>query len=146
MSSSDQTPEGLGRAPVFSETRPLPWKPEIVEVIYGLLYRDDLGIGALVAALQGLEEREGPVGPGRALQQALGSDATVVATIIAGDNFIVEETETAMEDVRDILQRHKPDVVIAGPAFEAGRYGLACAEVCRQSQAQGIPAVTGMSE
>jgi len=61
MSSSDHTPEGLGRAPVFSETRPLPWKPEIVEVIYGLLYRDDLGIGALVAALQELEEREGPV-------------------------------------------------------------------------------------
>ena len=39
----------------------MPWKPEIVEVIYGLLYRDDLGIGALVAALQELEEREGPV-------------------------------------------------------------------------------------
>ncbi|MCH7890044.1 MAG: diguanylate cyclase [Gemmatimonadetes bacterium] len=39
----------------------MPWKPEIVEVIYGLLYRDDLGIAALVAALQELEEREGPV-------------------------------------------------------------------------------------
>ncbi len=61
MSSSDHTPEGLGRASVFSETRPLPWKPEIVEVIYGLLYRDDLDIGALAAALQELEEREGPV-------------------------------------------------------------------------------------
>ena len=61
MSSSDHTLEGFGPAPVYPENRPEPWKPEIVEAIYGLLYRDDLGIGPLVAALQELEAREGPV-------------------------------------------------------------------------------------
>ena len=61
MSSSDDALEGLGRALVYPENRPVPWKPEIVEVIYGLLYREDLGIGPLVAALEELEDREGPV-------------------------------------------------------------------------------------
>ena len=67
-----------------------------------------------------------------------------MATIVAGDNYIVEETESAKEAVRYILRQYKPDVVIAGPAFEAGRYGLACAEVCREAQTQAVPAVTGM--
>jgi hypothetical protein len=35
-------------------------------------------------------------------------------------------------------------VVIAGPAFGSGRYGLACAEVCKLARTMQIPAVTGM--
>ena len=42
------------------------------------------------------------------------------------------------------LDELRPDAVIAGPAFDAGRYGLACAEVCRIAGARNIPAVTGM--
>ena len=61
MSSSDDALERSGRAPLYPDSGPEPWKPEIVEVIYGLLYRDDLGIDPLVAALQELEEQEGPV-------------------------------------------------------------------------------------
>jgi glycine reductase len=34
--------------------------------------------------------------------------------------------------------------VVAGPAFAAGRYGSACAQVCRLAGERGIPAVTGM--
>jgi len=84
------------------------------------------------------------VGPGRALQTALADQAVIVGTIIAGDNYFTEELEPAKTAVEEILQKHHPDVVIAGPAFDAGRYGLACAEVCRLAQAKGIPAVTGM--
>ena len=37
--------------------------------------------------------------------------------------------------------------MIAGPAFDAGRYGVACGEVCKVVQEKlGIPAVTGMNE
>ena len=61
MSSSEHTLPGSGRAPVYPDSGPEPWKPEIVEVIYGLLYQDDLGIDPLVAALQELEEQEGLV-------------------------------------------------------------------------------------
>jgi glycine reductase len=68
----------------------------------------------------------------------------VVSTIVAGDNYFTEEAEAAKAAVAEILARVKPDMVIAGPAFDAGRYGLACAEVCRLAQGMGIPAVSGM--
>lgn len=59
MSTSEDV--GSGRAPAYPDSGSEPWKPEIVEVIYGLLYRDDLGINALVAALEELVEQKGPV-------------------------------------------------------------------------------------
>ena len=102
------------------------------------------GIGGEEHANMPPEFRDEAVGPGRALQQALGNDGTLVGTIIAGDNYVVEEPEPAMAAVRDAIARFKPDLIVAGPAFEAGRYGLACAEVCREAQANGVPAVTGM--
>jgi glycine reductase len=44
-----------------------------------------------------------------------------------------------------LLKAYQPDVVVAGPAFDAGRYGIACGAVCKGVQEQlGIPAVTGM--
>jgi glycine reductase len=67
-----------------------------------------------------------------------------VATIIAGDNAFTEELDASKGAVKEILDRFRPDVVVAGPAFDAGRYGLACAEVCRLAQAQSMAAVTGM--
>ena len=45
---------------MYPESGPEPWKPEVVEVIYGLLYRDDLGIDPLLTALEELVEQEGP--------------------------------------------------------------------------------------
>jgi glycine reductase complex component B subunit gamma len=36
-------------------------------------------------------------------------------------------------------------VVVAGPAFNAGRYGLACGAVCRIAGELGIPSVTAMA-
>ena len=102
------------------------------------------GIGGEEQAYTPVEAKDGPVGPGQALQKSLGGEATVAATIVAGDNYFTEEAEEAKAAVGQILDRVKPDVVVAGPAFDAGRYGLACAEVCRLALDRGIPAVTGM--
>jgi glycine reductase len=102
------------------------------------------GVGGESAANLPVEVREGPVGPGRALRQILGDSGTVQATIVAGDNFFNDQREQARAKVRELLRDLKPDIVLAGPAFEAGRYGLACADVCRIAEAEGIPAVTGM--
>ena len=102
------------------------------------------GLGGEEEANAPLQVREGPVGPGRALQQALGDDAEVVATIIAGDNFFVEETEKSHPAALEALKTHNADVVIAGPAFDAGRYGVACAQLCDLAQQNGVPAVTAM--
>ena len=102
------------------------------------------GLGGEERAYEPVQVRDGPVGPGRALQAALRDNATVVGTIIAGDNYFTEELDTAKPAVATYLDQLQPDAVIAGPAFDAGRYGLACAEVCRIARARNLPAVTGM--
>ncbi len=102
------------------------------------------GIGGEDHAYAPVQMQEGPVGPGRALQAALGDDATIVSTIVGGDNYLTEEMESAISAASAYLDQVKPDVVIAGPAFDAGRYGLACAEICRLAAQKGIVAVTGM--
>jgi betaine reductase len=87
----------------------------------------------------------GPIGPGRAVQGSLGERGKVVATVICGDNYFAERIEEATAEVIRLIKSHQPDVVIAGPAFDAGRYGIACGAVCKGVQNQlRIPAVTGM--
>ncbi len=102
------------------------------------------GIGGEEQAGVGVSLQEGPVGSGRALQQALGEAGTVAATIICGDNYFSENLQAAVAEIGNHLKAHRPDVVIAGPAFAAGRYGLACGGVCQLAEGLGIPAVMGL--
>jgi betaine reductase len=102
------------------------------------------GLGGEEQANAPLTARDGALGPGRALQGALGADATVIGTIVGGDNYVSERREEAVEAIRAALRRLGPDVLVAGPAFDAGRYGLACAEACRAAADLGIPAVAAM--
>lgn len=88
--------------------------------------------------------RAGPVGPGRALEQAMGPGARIVATMICGDNFFAERRDEAMAQVREWLAAEQPDVVVAGPAFSSGRYGLACAGVCEAAAGLGLPVIAGL--
>jgi glycine reductase len=95
------------------------------------------GVGPQVVA--------GAVGPARAVQQALGDAGTVVATVICGDNYVAEQTERATAELLALVAAERPDLVIAGPAFLAGRYGVACGALCAAVQAGlGVPAVTAM--
>jgi len=88
---------------------------------------------------------EGPVGPGRGIQEALGGKGEVIATVICGDNYFAENIGEASDKVMELLSPFQPDVVIAGPAFNAGRYGIACGAVCQSVKERlDIPAVTGM--
>lgn len=92
-----------------------------------------------------LDTTSEPIGPGRALQNILGDKGgTLVKTIFAGDDYFVSNENQAVEGIRAILEETKPDLVIAGPAYDAGRYGVACALVCKAAWDQAIPAVTGM--
>lgn len=91
--------------------------------------------------------QEGPVGPGRALQQALGDQGEVVATIYCGDNYFAEHQDAVIDNFCRRIADYKPDLLIAGPAFESGRYGLACGAICAAAQQRlGIAAVAGMDE
>src|SRR6266545_3187281 len=102
------------------------------------------GVGAEEQANLAPEAREGPVGPGRLLQTRLGDAGRVVSTLVCGDNFFNERPEAAQAAVRAWLEDVRPDIVVAGPAFAAGRYGAACAEVCRLAAEAKVHALTGM--
>lgn len=102
------------------------------------------GAGGEEKANLPLHEADGAVGPGRRLQQLLGQDALITRTIYGGDNYVSEHHAMAVAAVREFLATARPDVVVAGPAFDAGRYGVACAEVCEVARQGGIPAITAM--
>lgn len=103
------------------------------------------GIGGEDKAHVGPQVHEGPVGPARAARLALGEEGDVVATVLCGDNYFAEKIDSASREVCDVIRDYRPDLVLAGPAFNAGRYGIACGAVCREVQDRlGVPAVTGM--
>jgi glycine reductase len=103
------------------------------------------GVGGEERAGEGPQVRPGPVGPGRALQGALGAEADVVATVYCGDDHFSEREDAAAAAVIELIRSQAPDLVVAGPAFNAGRYGVACGRICRDVEEQlKVPAVTGM--
>ncbi len=105
------------------------------------------GIGGEEKADIPLEIRRGPVGPGIALTKSLGDSAEIVSTVICGDNFFNDHSAEVLDQIVAECQSSQVSVLIAGPAFNAGRYGFACGEVCKAiAERAGIPAVTGMFE
>ncbi len=102
------------------------------------------GIGGEEAANAEVSVVEGAVGSGRALQQALGDQGTVVHTIICGDNYANDRFEEARTAIETQLRALQPDILIAGPAFGSGRYGASCTQVCKIAAAMGLAALTGM--
>jgi glycine reductase len=103
------------------------------------------GIGGEDRADEAPRFIEQTVGPGRALQDLLGDRGRVVGSVICGDNHINEHTEADLEEILSHIKEHQPDLVIAGPAFMAGRYGVGCGLVASAVQERlGLPAVTGM--
>lgn len=92
------------------------------------------------------EIREGLVGPATFLQQQL-KDIEITHTIICGDNFMGSRKEEAVQRIMGFLQDKEIDIFFAGPAFRAGRYGVACGTICHEvNQKLNIPAITSMNE
>ena len=93
------------------------------------------------------ELRDGFVGPGMALNNAWKGEAEIVKTIVCGDSYFAEHEADAKAQILDWVKAEKPDFFLAGPAFNAGRYGYACATICAAVQDElGIPVLTGMYE
>ena len=102
------------------------------------------GLGGEEAGGKPLERFAGARGPGLLLGQ-LHPDMEIVATLVAGDNYAAENLEALQADVVAMLAADAPDVFIAGPGFNAGRYGLACTSLCKAANAElDIPALTGL--
>ncbi len=105
------------------------------------------GLGGEEKAGAPLEVRDVAVGPGLLLQQLLGSDAKVVMTLVCGDNYAVEKQEEMLRLALEKIRGAQPDLFVAGPCFQAGRYGMAAGALCSAVQSKlGVPVIIGMSE
>jgi glycine reductase len=103
------------------------------------------GIGGEEKADVTPEIREGVVGPGMALKAAFGTEAEIVATVVCGDSYYASNIDKASAEIVEMIKKYKPDAFIAGPAFNAGRYGTACGGMCEVvSKELNIPVVSGM--
>lgn len=103
------------------------------------------GIGGEEKADHAPEIREGLVGPAMALNAVL--DAEITHTVICGDNFMGSNTEEAIKKILGFLEDKEFDIFVAGPAFRAGRYGVACGHICKAVKEKfNVPVITSMNE
>ena len=103
------------------------------------------GIGGEDKADYPPEIREGVVGPGIAFKGAFKGEAEIVATVICGDSYFASNMDEAAGKILDMIREYKPDAFIAGPAFNAGRYGTACGAMCAAvAKELNIPVISGM--
>ena len=101
------------------------------------------GIGGEDAAGTGPELRDGAVGPGRRLAALLGDEHEIIATAVCGDDYAASHPEFAAELVADARERGA-ELVVAGPAFTSGRYGMACSRIALAASEAGLPALAAM--
>ena len=103
------------------------------------------GIGGEEKADITPEVREGFVGPGMGLNGLLKGEGQIVATVICGDSYFNENTEEAKAQIIEMVKKYNPDLFIAGPAFNAGRYGVACGTIAKEVEEKlNIPVLTAM--
>lgn len=101
------------------------------------------GIGGEDKADHAPEIVEGTVGPAMAMNEIL--NAEITHTIICGDNFMGSREKEAVELILGFLEGKEFDIFIAGPAFQAGRYGFACGTICKAVQEKyNVPVITSM--
>jgi glycine reductase len=104
------------------------------------------GLGGEEKAGTALDVRDAAVGPGTLLEELLGPDAHVVLTLICGDNYAVVNQKTLLASALEKIREAKADLLVAGPCFLAGRYGMAAGALCAAAQSQlGIPVITAMA-
>lgn len=105
------------------------------------------GLGGETMADVGLSVTDEKKGPAIGLEQLWGGEMEIAKIMICGDNFVNNDDnfEGVIEEIKKTIEEVKPDVFIAGPAFNAGRYGVACAKICDYVKKElGVPSVTGM--
>jgi len=105
------------------------------------------GIGGEEKAGEEIRFLRQAVGIGAMIENALKPRGIEYATLVCGDNYFHEAEDAALAAIREAMESFHPDIFLAGPAFNAGRYGLACAKACSWARDYGqIPAITAMHE
>ena len=103
------------------------------------------GLGGEEAAGTGPQVIDGPVGPGRLLGQLLGAEHQIVATVVCGDDY-ASATEGVTDRLLTMAREAGAELLVAGPAFGSGRYGLVCARLTAAATAAGLPSLAAMHQ
>lgn len=102
-------------------------------------------IGGEDMAHVGFSTKNEAVGPAKLFETLMKDECEIVGTVICGDNYFAENTDQAIAEGVELVRAMKPDLFIAGPAFNAGRYGISCGNmVSAVAKNLGIPTVTAM--
>ena len=88
------------------------------------------GMGGEDEAAVPVGYHEGSIGPGKRLQALLEESVEIAVTAYCGDNYFSTNYDNALKEILQIAREHDVKMLVAGPAFAAGRYGFACTEVC----------------
>jgi glycine reductase len=103
------------------------------------------GIGGEEKAGTPPGKRDGFIGPGMAIHAALGGSGEIVGTVFCGDSYFNENLEETSATVLEMIKSYNPDIVVVGPGFNAGRYGMACGTVAKLvDENLQIPVVGGL--
>jgi len=103
------------------------------------------GIGGEDKADTPPAKQDGFVGPGMALSAQLKDVADIVGTVYCGDSYFNENVDAVSPVVLEMIQGYQPDLVIVGPGFNAGRYGMACGMVAKMvTETLKVPVVGGL--
>jgi glycine reductase len=103
------------------------------------------GIGGEAHASTGPRLVRGAVGPGQILDDVLRGRGRVAATLVCGDDAFHADPEARLTELVELARAEGGDALVAGPAFDAGRYGVACGRLCHAVATRlGVPAVTAM--
>lgn len=101
------------------------------------------GVGGEEKATIGPEFREAPTGPGRKLASLLGDEHQIVATVFCGDDYAASN-EGAPAEILELIKQTGAEMLVAGPAFTSGRYGIACGRVAAAAHKAGLVALAAM--
>jgi glycine reductase len=120
----------------------------VAQKVKGIYYVNQFfgQIGGEQEANTPLKFTQDMVGPGNLLQELLKDYVDFVGTIICGDNYFTEHIQDVAVEIAALLKQYDVKVAVAGPAFNAGRYGIACGEFCKIADSLGIKAFSGMYE
>ena len=105
------------------------------------------GMGGEEMADTGLHILNEKKGPALGIEPMWKDEMEVVKVLVCGDNFINTDAkfEEILPTIKKEIEESNPDVFVAGPAFNAGRYGVACGTIAAAVQEElGIPSLTGM--
>jgi len=94
------------------------------------------------------QSQNGAVGMGMLLKTiSMRNGADIIGTITCGDNYFLENKESATEEILDMIVKFNADVVLCGPALNYKRYGECCGHLTLSVQDKlKIPTFAAMSK